>query len=358
MARPPSGLLCTMMPPGLPNGQSVHLGRIEAALRSFADVTTITTPHQRPARDMARYIARLARAPRADFAWVRGSLELGPATRLARAKTRATILDINSIPFSELRSQGRGERYVRLFERSWRSAIRGASAIRVHNAPLRDAYVERFGLPPEKVHIVPIPVDVAHVPRWDPPAAGEPPSFVYVGSSDPWQGFPQLLDAFARFRKDRPDARLTIFSRLDAQALEAIRAQGLAGSVDVRHGTNHEVLAQLHRFTAMIIPRPRVETSETATPMKLVEAVAVGLPVVATDVGGVTTFLADAQAGLVVEPGDVAAIHDAMERLVSDAPLAAGLSRAGLAYSTVHTDIDAVSRRLESLVKDTLEREA
>jgi glycosyltransferase involved in cell wall biosynthesis len=58
-------------------------------------------------------------------------------------------------------------------------------------------------------------------------------------------------------------------------------------------------------------------------PQVLVEALACGTPIVATAVGGVTQALAEGRAGLLVPPGDAAALADAIDALVSDAELRA-----------------------------------
>jgi glycosyltransferase involved in cell wall biosynthesis len=64
-------------------------------------------------------------------------------------------------------------------------------------------------------------------------------------------------------------------------------------------------------------------------PTVLLEAMACGLPVVVTDVGGVTDVVGHAATGLVVPPSSVTAITDALERLVHDPTLRAGLGTAG-----------------------------
>ena len=73
-------------------------------------------------------------------------------------------------------------------------------------------------------------------------------------------------------------------------------------------------------------------------PHTVVEALAVGTPVIATRTGGVAEVLADGENGLVVEPGDVDALAAAIERFFADPELAARL-RANAA---------AVGRRLRS----------
>jgi glycosyltransferase involved in cell wall biosynthesis len=70
-------------------------------------------------------------------------------------------------------------------------------------------------------------------------------------------------------------------------------------------------------------------------PQVLFEAFAAGMPVVATDVGGVRAAVGDA--ALLVGPGDAAAAAGALERVVGDARLRAALVRAGRERVRTHT---------------------
>jgi len=71
-------------------------------------------------------------------------------------------------------------------------------------------------------------------------------------------------------------------------------------------------------------------TSDTeAMPIVLVEAMAMGVPVVTTDVGGTTELVRDGDNGLVVPPGIQPAITGALRRIAADPELAARLAAAG-----------------------------
>jgi glycosyltransferase involved in cell wall biosynthesis len=71
-------------------------------------------------------------------------------------------------------------------------------------------------------------------------------------------------------------------------------------------------------------------TSEAeALPMSLLEAMALGRPVVATDVGGTSEAVVDGETGFLVEPGDVKAVADALVTLAGDRERAAAMGAAG-----------------------------
>ena len=63
-------------------------------------------------------------------------------------------------------------------------------------------------------------------------------------------------------------------------------------------------------------------------PMALIEAMAAGLPVIATSVSGSREVVVDGESGLLIPPADVAALEQAMNRLLADPDLAASLGQA------------------------------
>jgi glycosyltransferase involved in cell wall biosynthesis len=59
-------------------------------------------------------------------------------------------------------------------------------------------------------------------------------------------------------------------------------------------------------------------SANEGTPVSVIEALACGLPVVATDVGGVSDVVQDGQSGYLVPANDVAAVAERLERLAGD----------------------------------------
>jgi glycosyltransferase involved in cell wall biosynthesis len=90
-------------------------------------------------------------------------------------------------------------------------------------------------------------------------------------------------------------------------------------------------------------------------PHTVVEALAVGTPVIATRTGGVAEVVRDGENGLLVEPGDVAALVVAIDRFATDADLAARL-RAAAADSVAEYAADRVYGRLEQILAEAAAR--
>lgn len=151
----------------------------------------------------------------------------------------------------------------------------------------------------------------------DPRPAGhhEPPIVGSVGLLAPWKGTHVLLDAVSTL----PDVRLEIAGghfEHDRAYVDELRARAqradLAGRVTFL-GHTDDALATMRGWDLFVSSSVLPE----AGPMTVVEAMSVGLPVVATDHGGPRDYLADGR-GELVAPGDPAAMAAAIRRLLAD----------------------------------------
>ena len=138
------------------------------------------------------------------------------------------------------------------------------------------------------------------------------------------KGHRLLVEAFAELVERQPRARLVLVGDgPDRARIEnMVISLGIAGRVTF-HGRDDEVR---HIYSAFDIVT--LTSASEGLPNVLLEAGAAGLPVVATDVGGVSEVIVPDVTGLLVPPGDRSALITALERLVTDAGLRA---RMGLA---------------------------
>ena len=84
----------------------------------------------------------------------------------------------------------------------------------------------------------------------------------------------------------------------------------------------------------------------------LLEAMARARPVVATPVGGVPELVADGQTGLLVPPGEPAALAAALRRVLDDPAFARGLGAAGQAHVRDRFSAEAQERRILELYEE------
>lgn len=176
-------------------------------------------------------------------------------------------------------------------------------------APMRDFLVERLHVPGGRV--VHIDNGLA-LPEGVRPAAGPVRRLLFVGLLVERKGVDVLLRALARSARDTPGGpvRLTVVGDGPHRAgLEGLRdTLGLHDRVDFL-GFRSDVAHLMAKHDAFVLPA-RMEQQ----PLVLIEAMAVGLPVVATDVGGVADMLGGR--GRLVPPDDVDALAAAVTELV------------------------------------------
>lgn len=140
-----------------------------------------------------------------------------------------------------------------------------------------------------------------------------------------------LVDAFARLRQMLPQhaGRLKLSVVGDGPLLPALRAQVAAAGLEDAvwlPGARSDVADLLHSFTLFVLP-----SFAEGTPVSLLEAMACGLPVVASRVGGIPEVVADGQHGALVAPGDTEALAAALARYVGQPEMARAHGAAGRA---------------------------
>ncbi len=164
--------------------------------------------------------------------------------------------------------------------------------------------IEAHRLGAREVRVVPVGVDVPDVTV----EPDDPPHVLFVGRLSEEKGVLELLEA----------ARgLPLVVVGDGPLRE--RVPDAVGFVP-----RSELANYLDRAAVVVCPSRREGYGVVAR-----EAMAHGRPVVATDVGGLPEAVIDGQTGLLVQPGDAAALRSALDRLLGDAELRARLGAAG-----------------------------
>lgn len=157
------------------------------------------------------------------------------------------------------------------------------------------------------------------------------------------KGMDVAIDAIAS-----AGGRLTIAGPGPERERLAERARTLHADVRLEGAVPRERLDRLYRETGVVVLASR---RGEGMPNALLEAFAYARPVIATPVGGVVDLVRDGENGLLVPPGDPAALRAALERLRSEAGLAARLSAAGR-----HTAERHAWERVRPRLEDALAR--
>jgi glycosyltransferase involved in cell wall biosynthesis len=171
-----------------------------------------------------------------------------------------------------------------------------------------------------------------------------------VGTLHEVKGQRFLVDAAAILVERGVDVAVTfIGDGPDRAALEARVAELGLGSRVIFAGQRRraEVLERLAATDVLVAPSvPTAEGKREGLPVVLIEALAAGVPAVASDLSGIPEIVETDVTGILVPPGDASAIADALERLARDPELRARLAAGGRARVAAEFDLDTNARRL------------
>jgi len=190
-----------------------------------------------------------------------------------------------------------------------------ADAVVTLSTAMRSAIVER-GVPEDRVHVVGNGVDprfLAPVPR----TADRPFTVGVVGTLNGYEGIAVLIRALAELRNDRTPTRLLIVGDGPARAdLEELALSlGLGERVTFTGRIPHdEVPAAYASIDVYAVPRRDLPVTRLVPPLKPVEAMGLGRPVIASDLPPLRELVGDTR-GLLVPPGDRHALAAAIARL-------------------------------------------
>jgi glycogen(starch) synthase len=266
---------------------------------------------------------------------------------VARLLRLPLVLTVHCSALETIHPRGRLEAsYFAAARAAERRALRAATAVITLSARLRDAYVAAELTHPASTFVVPDAIDVVGLRR---AAAAAPerrsgrPLVVYCGRIAPEKGWREFLEAAARVRSSRDVEFVVAGDGNELPALRSlVRRLGLAAAVELTGFLHHaEALRLLARATIVVVPSLHEELGGT-----VLEAMALGRPVVASSVGGIPEVVQDDVTGLLVEPGDVAGIATGIEKLLADPERARRLGAAAAAAVRSRFDADGLAARM------------
>ncbi|HEX5224496.1 MAG TPA: glycosyltransferase family 4 protein [Solirubrobacteraceae bacterium] len=301
-------------------------------------------------RSLGRSVSRFWRLlDDVDVVWLLGPyLHAFGFAALALMRRRRVVLGVRQDLPLYVRSRHPGSRWMAAaadaLERSFRRLARRLPVV-VVGADLAANYARSPRLLEIMVSLVP---DAAVVDEAAALAAASRPvrRLLSVGRLDREKNPLLLLDIVAELRSHDSAWRLEVVGDgpMRGELERRIGERGLAGAVAL-HGYL-PIDGELPELYAAADAFLHVSWTE-GVPQVLLEAFAAGLPVVATDVGGVASAVRDA--ALLVPPGDAAAAVDAVERLAADEQLRRELVVAGVRRVREHT-LEAETRRVAEFI--------
>jgi glycosyltransferase involved in cell wall biosynthesis len=202
-------------------------------------------------------------------------------------------------------------------------AAAAAAVVTVSHANAR-SISEGFCVPSAHIRVIPCGVDTA---RFHPNGArSSPPLVVCVARLVPVKNLSLLLEACALLRARGARFRAVVVGEGRSRAeLEATRARlALTDTVELPGAATQQQVVRVWQHASVAT----LTSANEGMPVSLMEAGACGVPSVATAVGGVPELIEHEATGILVPPGDAPALAVALERLISDRPLAGRLGAA------------------------------
>jgi glycosyltransferase involved in cell wall biosynthesis len=217
--------------------------------------------------------------------------------------------------------------------------------------------VQYFGIPPEKVSVVPIGINVGgHTSM---PLRTSPPYTIgYFARIAPEKGLHVLVDAYHRLRhrRDVPETRLVAGGYLLDEHKDyltgcerRLRDWGLDGHFTYAGSPDRDgKIALLHSFDVFSVPTTYADPKG----LFLIEAMANGLPVVQPKHGAFPEIIARTGGGLLVPSEDPEALATALEILLRDRTRASALGEAGAAGVRAHYAIEHMTVAAEQVYSE------
>lgn len=275
----------------------------------------------------------------------RANIVAGVAKKLYRPQTKvyASLHNIASRDLSGSTLFKRLERKLSIrIIYSWTEGI-----VAVSDAVATDLST-RFGVKSNHIQVIPNPVVSSRLYKLSEQDTGHPwmdcptsPVILAVGRLEPIKDFSSLLRAFAKVRQQR-ECRLILLG----EGRERDKLRNLSRELNIQHevsmpGFSTNPYAFMRRASVVVL-----SSRSEGAPLVLIEAMTLGIPVVATDCGGPREILRGGTVGPLTPIGDVDALQRSIMEVMDDPPAADILKEATNRYSATESAKSYLDRLL------------
>jgi glycosyltransferase involved in cell wall biosynthesis len=353
---------------------TVEYGRSEAAHGRILDRTL---HYPRFSRRLGEAVAERVREGAVDVVHAQGLTALGYGRARQRDPALRAPLVMNPQGMEEHKASGLKRLALLRLRALSREAARLSDRVIATDEATRSEVPRHLGVDPGRVVVLPNGIDpeemIAATPGEPdrvvrealPSTAGAFPLFLSVGRLEAYKGFDDALLAFDRLHRaeelparwawvvvgeGRDRDRLT--RRVMARELLARSrgGRGIASHVHWAGQVGEGLLHALYACADVFVHTTRYEGSSLVT----LEAMAHGLPVVATRAGGIPDKVSDGQSGRLVDPGDVEGLARGLAELAQDAALRETMGSCGRRRALEGFGWPALAARTVALYEELL----
>ncbi|MHB1434883.1 MAG: glycosyltransferase family 4 protein [Thermoplasmata archaeon] len=290
-----------------------------------------------------------------------GTHQVAVARRLHRRGGAPFVLTAHFHPIWSIQGGWLRHRLRRFYDRALAGPVTSAAARLIVQTRAEESLLRQLGIPVPPVVVIPPGRSPLPPPPGSPDAfrrhlGFDGPFFLFVGRLASNKGLPELVDAFERVGRADPALRLVLVGEdggMGPWLTQRISEQGLGARVRWTGYLADESLlaAAMGEAEALVLP-----SEYEAFGLVLLEALAQGTPVIASRVGGIPEFIESERSGLLVPPGDVAALAAAMERIRAEPARARQWGRYGREEVVPRYTWEACADRLDALFKEVAGR--
>jgi glycosyltransferase involved in cell wall biosynthesis len=230
----------------------------------------------------------------------------------------------------------------------WRRLMGRADLIAAEGAEVAKECTDRFGVPTDKVRLAPNGRDpnVFHPPSI--PREPNEPVVLFIGALTVGKRPDRFVELIEELRSRAIPLCAVLIG--DGPVRESLEKPAETSGVELL-GSRSDIAEQMRKADVFVFcSRPEGE----GMPGVLIEAGLSGLPVVATDVPGVSTVIEDGETGTIVPVEDLSALVVATERLLGDPELRSRMGRAARQRCAEHFTLTAVSDTWLSFIQPLL----
>jgi glycosyltransferase involved in cell wall biosynthesis len=325
-----------------------------------------TLNYPRFALRLGQAVAERVRAATLDVVHAQGLTALGYGRlRRSHADLEAPLV-MNPQGMEEHKTSGVKRLALSRLRALSKEAARLSDRVIATDEATRDEVPRLLGVPEPKVEVLPNGIDLDEIRNLTPADAGAQVRAAFpalagvsllllcVGRLEAYKGFGDVLDALEllRARDGLPPrwALVVVGEGPHRHALQQGQARLGASHLLLAGRVSERLLHALYATANVFVHAPHFEGSSLVT----LEAMAHGLPVVATRVGGIPDKVQDGETGRLVAAGDPAGLARAVEPLAADSSLRSRLGQAGRRHVLDHFAWDAIADRTIALYERLL----